>query len=274
MIDAMKYWVTQFDIDGFRADVAHGVPVDFWEEAGKQLQALKPLFMLAEDQGTSGMLDKAFIANYNWRLLSLINQVANEEISVQSFVSLYRLKLPLYPSGAMPMNFITNHDENSWNGSEYSRLGAAVPAMSALYFTLPGIPLIYNGQEVGNTRELEFFEKDQIPNLEVSNETTTFYSKLISLKKKNKALWNTSGSAVTELFHNSSSVISFYRSTEKNKVITLINASSAPQKVKVDVTEAKGTYIAFTSGKKVKLSSTLTVTLKPWQFEIYSTSGS
>jgi glycosidase len=230
--------------------------------------------MLAEDQGTSGMLDKAFIANYNWRLLNLINQVANEEISVQSFVSLYRLKLPLYPSGAMPMNFITNHDENSWNGSEYSRLGAAVPAMSALYFTLPGIPLIYNGQEVGNTRELEFFEKDQIPNLEVSNETTTFYSKLISLKKKNKSLWNTSGSAVTELLHNSSSVISFYRSTEKNKVITLINASSAPQKVKVDVTEAKGTYIAFTSGKKVKLSSTLTVTLKPWQFEIYSTSGS
>ena len=273
MIDAMKYWVTQFDIDGFRADVAHGVPVDFWEEAGKQLQALKPLFMLAEDQGTSGMLDKAFIANYNWRLLNLINQVANEEISVQSFVSLYRLKLPLYPAGAMPMNFITNHDENSWNGSEYSRLGAAVPAMSALYFTLPGIPLIYNGQEVGNTRELEFFDKDLIPDLEVSNETTTFYSKLISLKKKNKALWNTSGSAVTELLHNSSSVISFYRSIEKNKVITLINASSVSQKVKVDVSEAKGTYIAFTTGKKVKLSSTLTVTLKPWQFEIYSTSG-
>jgi 1,4-alpha-glucan branching enzyme len=173
----------------------------------------------------------------------------------------------------MPMNFITNHDENSWNGSEYSRLGAAVPAMAALYFTLPGIPLIYNGQEVGNRRELEFFEKDQIPNLEVSNETTTFYSKLISLKKKNKALWNSSSNAVTELLHNSSSVISFYRSTEKNKVITLINASSAPQKVRVDVSEAKGSYIAFTSGKKVKLSSTLTVTLKPWQYEIYSTSG-
>lgn len=273
MIDAMKYWVTQFDVDGFRADVASGVPVDFWEEAGRQLQKIKPLFMLAEEQGTAGMLDQAYVANYNWRLLNLMNQIANEEIPVQSFISFYRLKMPPYPTGSFPMNFITNHDENSWNGSEYKRLGAAVPAMAALTFTLPGIPLIYSGQEVGNTRELEFFEKDLIPNLEVNNETTTFYSKLISLKKKNKALWNSSGMSISELMQNNSNVIAFYRTTEKNQVVTLINASATTQKVKVDVRDAKGNYISFTSGKKVKLASSLTITLKPWQFEIYSTSG-
>jgi glycosidase len=273
MIDAMKYWVTQFNIDGFRADAANGVPVDFWEEAGSQLQKIKPLFMLAEEQGTAGMLDKAFVANYNWRLLNLFNQIANDEIDVQSFVSYYRLKLPSYPTGTLPLNFITNHDENSWNGSEYKRLGAAVPAMAALYFTLPGIPLIYSGQEVGNTRELEFFEKDQIPNLDVANEATTFYTKLVALKKKNKSLWNSSGMFVSELMQNNSKVIAFYRSTEKNQVITIVNASAASQKVKIDTSDVKGTFYTFTSGKKVKLSSSLTLTLKPWQYEIYSSSG-
>jgi len=273
MIDAMKYWVTQFDIDGFRADVASGVPVDFWEEAGKQLQSIKPLFMLAEEQGTAGMLDQAFVSNYNWRLLNLMNQIANDEVDVQSFISFYRLKLPSYPTGSFPMNFITNHDENSWNGSEYKRLGAAVPAMAALTFSLPGIPLIYSGQEVGSTREIEFFEKDLIPNLEVANETTTFYTKLVALKKKNKALWNSSGNSISELMQGNTKVISFYRSTEKNRVITFINASSVAQKVKVDVREVKGSYFSFTSGKKVNLTSNLNITLKPWQFEIYSTSG-
>lgn len=273
MIDAMKYWVTEFDVDGFRADVASGVPVEFWEEAGAQLQKIKPLFMLAEEQGTIGMLDQAFVANYNWRLLNLMNQIANDEIDVQSFISYYRLKLPRYPAGTFPMNFITNHDENSWNGSEYKRLGSAVPAMAALTFTLPGIPLIYSGQEVGSTRELEFFEKDLIPNLEVANETTTFYTKLVSLKKKNKALWNSSGMSLTELLHNHSKLIAFYRSADKNRVVTLINASPTAQKVKLDVSEVKGTYYSFTTGKKMKLASTLSLTLKPWQFEIYSSSG-
>jgi glycosidase len=273
MIDAMKYWVNQFGIDGFRADVASGVPVDFWEEAGRQLQKIKPLFMLAEEQGTAGMLDQAFISNYNWRLLNLMNQIANGEIDVQSFVSFYRLKLPSYPTGSLPLNFITNHDENSWNGSEYKRMGAAVPAMAALYFTLPGIPLIYSGQEVGNTRELEFFEKDLIPNLGVSNETTTFYSKLVALKKKNKALWNSSGLSVSELLQNNSKVVTYFRSTEKNQVVTIVNASATTQKVKIDTSDVKGNFYTFTSGKKVKLGTSLSLTLKPWQFEIYSTSG-
>ena len=273
MIDAMKYWVTQFDIDGFRADVASGVPVDFWEDANQQLQQIKSLFMLAEEQGTFGMLDKAFVANYNWRLLDLFNQIAKGQSPVDSFLAFYRIKTSLYPTGALPMNFITNHDENSWNGSEYKRLGAAVPAMAALTFTLPGIPLIYSGQEVGNTRELAFFEKDQIPNIEVANSTTTFYKNLVALKSKNAALWNSSGLATSDLTQKNSNIISFYRTTGKNRVITLVNASPTAQTLKVNVASVSGTYYAFSNGKKVKLSGNLTLNLKPWQFEIYSTSG-
>jgi glycosidase len=273
MLDAMKYWVTEFDIDGFRADVAGLVPVTFWESATAELQKIKPLFMLAEEQGTTGMLDRAFVANYNWELNKRINALATGltvPISHMKFVAIQASK---YPTGSIPMNFITNHDENSWNGSEYRRLGPAVPAMAALTFTLPGIPLIYSGQEVGNTRELAFFEKDQIPNLEIENSTTTFYRKLVALKTKNAALWNSAPFRAPELIQKNENIISFYRTVGKNRVITIINASDKPQKTSIALYKLAGTYYQFSTNKQKKLSSKLTLTLKPWQFEIYSSAG-
>jgi 1,4-alpha-glucan branching enzyme len=178
-----------------------------------------------------------------------------------------------YPTGSIPMNFITNHDENSWNGSEYKRLGAAVPAMAALTFTLPGIPLIYSGQEVGNTRELAFFEKDLIPNLEIENSTTDLYKKLVALKTKNPALWNSAPLAAPELTQANEDIISFYRTVGKNKVLTIINASNKPQKTSISLNKLAGTYYQFSSNKQKKLPSKLTLILKPWQFEIYSSAG-
>jgi glycosidase len=273
MIDAMKYWVTEFDIDGFRADVAGLVPVTFWESANTELQTIKPLFMLAEEQGTTDMLNKAFIANYNWELKDRINALATG-LTIPVSLLKYVNKLPsTYPTGAIPMNFITNHDENSWNGSEYRRLGAAVPAMAALTFTLPGIPLIYSGQEVGNTRELAFFEKDLIPNLEIENSTTDLYKKLVALKTKNPALWNSAPLAAPELTQANEDIISFYRTVGKNKVLTIINASNKPQKTSISLNKLAGTYHQFSSNKQKKLPSKLTLILKPWQFEIYSSAG-
>jgi glycosidase len=273
MLDAMKYWVTEFDIDGFRADVAGLVPLSFWESATAELQTIKPLFMLAEEQGTMGMLDKAFVANYNWELNKRINALAiglTVPISHMKFVA---KQASTYPTGSIPMNFITNHDENSWNGSEYKRLGAAVPAMAALTFTLPGIPLIYSGQEVGNTRELAFFEKDLIPNIEKENSTTAFYKKLVALKKKNAALWNSAPFAASELIQVNENIISFYRVSGKNRVLTVINASDKPQKTSIALNKLAGTYYQFSTNKQKKLTSKLTLTLKPWQFEIYSSAG-
>ena len=273
MLDAMKYWVTEFDIDGFRADVAGLVPLSFWESATTELQTIKPLFMLAEEQGTMGMLDKAFVVNYNWELNERINALAiglTVPISHMKFVA---KQASAYPTGSIPMNFITNHDENSWNGSEYKRLGAAVPAMAALTFTLPGIPLIYSGQEVGNTRELAFFEKDLIPNIEKENSTTAFYKKLVALKKKNAALWNSAPFAAPELIQMNENIISFYRVSGKNRVLTVINASDKPQKTSIALNKLAGTYYQFSSNKQKKLTTKLTLTLKPWQFEIYSSAG-
>jgi glycosidase len=273
MIDAMKYWVTDFDIDGFRADVAGAVPVNFWDSANAELQKIKPLFMLAEEQGTMGMLNKTFVSNYNWELKDRINATASGLAIPISFMKFVSKQSSKYPTGSFPMNFITNHDENSWSGSEYKRLGAAVPAMAALTFTLPGIPLIYSGQEVGNTRELAFFEKDLIPNIEKENSTTAFYKKLVALKTKNPALWNSAPFAAPELIQANENIISFYRVSGKNKVLTIINASNSSQKTSISLKNLTGVYYQFSSNKKTQLAMKLNVTLKPWQFEIYSSAG-
>ena len=270
MIDAMGYWVKNFDIDGFRADVAAGVPTDFWKQANTQLQAIKPLFMLAEDQSVQSLLDDAFITNYNWELKDLMNAIASGSKDRTDFEAMAVNQSFNYPIRSFPMNFITNHDENSWSGTEFDRLGAAVPAMAALTFTYPGIPLIYTGQEIGNTKRLAFFEKDLVSGLNVSNATTAFYTKLVSLKSKNAALWNNSTAKLVPTPGNNNSVISYSRVTGSNKVLTVINASNATQKVTLNLTKLNASYYLFSTGKLVALKTTLTLTLKPWQYEVYS----
>ena len=270
MIDAMSYWVKTFDIDGFRADVAGGVPTDFWKAANTQLQAIKPLFMLAEDQDSSSLLDDAFITNYNWELKDLINAIAAGNKGRTDLEAMATNQSFNYPTRSFPMNFITNHDENSWSGTEFDRLGPAVSAMAALTFTYPGMPLIYSGQEVGNTKRLAFFEKDLIPGLNVSNATTTFYTRLVSLKTKNSALWNNSTAKLVPIPSNNNSVIAYSRVAGKNKVLTIINASNATQKVSINLTNLNSLYYLFSTSKPTTLKTTLTLTLKPWQYEIYS----
>ena len=270
MIDAMGYWVKTFDVDGFRADVAAGVPTDFWKAANTQLQAIKPLFMLAEDQSVQSLLDDAFIANYNWELKDLVKAISDGSKDRTDLEAMATNQSFTYPTRSFPMNFITNHDENSWSGTEFDRLGAAVSAMAALTFTYPGMPLIYSGQEVGNTKRLAFFEKDLIPGLTVVNSTTTFYAKLVSLKSKNAALWNNSTAKLVPTPGNNNSVIAYSRASGVNKVLTVINASNTTQKVTIDLTKLNGSYYLFTTGKLATLKTKLTLTLKPWQYEIYS----
>ena len=270
MVDAMKYWVNTFDVDGFRCDAAGMVPTDFWEDASTELNAIKPVLMLAENQDNMMLLDHAFVMNYNWGLLGQMNQIGEGTFYKSMFQDFYTTQTGLYPSGSFPMNFITNHDENSWNGTEYQRLGKGVRAMSALYFTVPGAPLIYSGQEIGLNKRLKFFEKDQIT--WKNSPITAFYRKLIALKKANSALWNgKSGSSLKFLSNSSENVLSFVRANKSDKVIVLINPTSKQQKVKVNFSTTAGTYNAFTLNKRVILGKQRSFTLPAWSFEIYST---
>ena len=270
MIEAMAYWVKTFDVDGFRADVAAGVPTDFWKAANTQLQAIKPLFMLAEDQSSTSLLDDAFIANYNWELKDLVKAIADGSKDRTVFDAVAANQVFNYPTRSFPMNFITNHDENSWSGTEFERLGNAVSAMAALTFTYPGMPLIYSGQEVGNTKRLAFFEKDFIPGLTVANSTTAFYTKLVSLKSKNASLWNNSTAKLVPTLGNNNSVIAYSRTLGSNKVLTVINVTDKTQKVTLNLSKLSASDYLFSTGKLAKLKTTLTLTLKPWQYEIYS----
>ena len=182
MIDAMLFWVKEIGIDGFRCDVAGRVPVDFWDECRRQLEAAKgegQLFMLAEATEPE-LLDNAFDMDYNWPMKDLQNAIAST-LGEYAYVrdgqnqpdrlpskNASDIKLLLdeqaaqYPAGSYMMNMVTNHDLNSWEGTEYERYGNYLPAMTVLSYILPGMPLIYTGQEVQLDRALEFFEKDPV----------------------------------------------------------------------------------------------------------------
>jgi len=158
MISSMKYWLTEANIDGFRCDVASWVPIDFWVDARKELDATKKVFMLAEAEEVE--MHKAFDMTYGWNLHHIMNDVAKGKKDVTAFYNY--AKDNKHPKSAYRMNFTSNHDENSWNGTEMERMGESRFAFAVFAATFEGMPLVYNGQETSLDRTLKFFEKDSI----------------------------------------------------------------------------------------------------------------
>ncbi|WEK54608.1 MAG: alpha-amylase family glycosyl hydrolase [Candidatus Cohnella colombiensis] len=268
MLDAMKYWVTEFDIDGYRADYAGGVPKTFWEQARAELEKLKPVYMLAEDDQQISLLSHAFNANYGWQLYNIMNRVAKGQGNAKQ-VRLYAERLEKgYPKGTYPLNFTSNHDENSWTGTEYERLGDAVKAMATLSFTLPGMPLIYSGQEAGLNRRLLFFDKDEIVWNDLSMQP--FYKQLIALKHDNPTLWNGSaGGTYRSLEVGNDNIIAFERTKEGNTIIVIMNLSTESVASTVQIGESAGTYQLLGDESTVELNVEHAVDMEPWAYGIY-----
>ncbi|MFM7029717.1 MAG: alpha-amylase family glycosyl hydrolase [Micrococcales bacterium] len=273
MIDAMKYWVTNFDIDGYRCDAAGMVPTSFWNEATAAVNSVKPLWWLAEDQSGGDLLQQAFSTDYNWNLLHALNSVGNKA-GIAMAVSSSRDD---YRSGTYPMNFITNHDENSWSGTEFERLGNAVQLSAAIAYLTPGIPLIYNGQEIGMNHRLQFFEKDPISwgQDPAASEWTTFYSRLNRLRSNNAALWSSATSGkLSFLSIGNPRVLGFGRYIAGNRVFGIFNmgANAAKFTVKVPAMLA-GRYVSFQNGRHYRLASgqKLVVSIPAWGYYLYST---
>ena len=268
MLKAMRWWMDEVGIDGFRCDVAGEVPTDFWNWAMGDLRKTHPdMFTLAEDEDKAQELtETAFDMYYGWTLHHIMNEVAQGKKTVADLWAYFAKAEQLRPR-AIRMNFITNHDENSWNGTEWERMGDAVNLMAAFCYVVPGMPMIYTGQLAGNHHRLEFFEKDVIDH-DANYARADLYKRLNQLRADNPALQsNELGAPMRRLPADNDKVFAMVRPSKQNSVVVLMNMSSEQQTVSVDLTGYEGKYTCL-CGKKHKLSHHETFNLRPWQYKI------
>ena len=189
MMDAMVFWVKEYNIDGFRVDQAYAVPQNFYEKTFKKLKSIKPIFLLAETDinhpGGIELVDR-FDASYDWVGHHLSKEIAQGKKDVHSLRKHFSWINKNYKAKNILINFLTNHDENSWNGSIKESYGDAEKVFTALNYLSPGMPLIYSGQEYDLNKRLLFFEKDSFP--KVSGETMNFLKRMGDLKNNHPAL--------------------------------------------------------------------------------------
>lgn len=263
MIAEMQYWVEKEGIDGFRCDVAGEVPTEFWETANKSLNTVKPVFMLAEADKAE-LLKNAFDAQYAWEGHHILNEIAKGKMTVKNLDAyMQKIDTVLQPDDIY-MNFVTNHDENSWNGTIQERMGNASEAMTALTYVMPGIPLIYSGQEYGLNHRLKFFEKDSIP--KTKGKEWDLLTKLGKLKTENPALAGGKEKAdYIRLVTSNENVLAFVRKKGGNKVLFIANLSDNTNKFTIPLT---GEFENYISTDKISLLDRLELEFQPWQYWI------
>ncbi len=266
IVDDMIFWIEDYNIDGFRVDHAHGVPADYWDEVNRTIAGLnKPIFMLAEGEENYLRNDSNFVAGYAWRFHHLMNDVARGEKSVNQLDTVLDADRNRYTYG-YNMYFTSNHDENSWAGTEFERMGEGAKTFAAFSATIDGMPLIYSGQEEPLKKRLAFFEKDTIPFHTYSYES--FYSTLLNLKKKNKALWNGQDGGISKRVNVSDRVYAFMREKEGDRFVGIFNMSDKPQTTQL-VIPVKEMSDVF-SGKEANIPTNEEIQLAPWEFFLYS----
>jgi glycosidase len=250
------------------------VPVDFWNIARVELDKVKKILFLAESEQPF-LHEKAFDITYDWKFHHLMNDIAKGKKNAKAIEKHFAMVDSVYPADSYLMQFTSNHDENSWAGTEYERMGAGAKTFAVLAATVPGILMMYNGQEVGFNRRLKFFEKDSI-NWNKKSEMTEFYKKLIWLRKSNKALFN--GSAGGEMTRvctgKDTSVYAFTREAGTDRVFTIVNLTPKEQNIKLKGNKFIGNYNDLFSGKPEMMKPNARMVLKPWEFRVfYSVQG-
>ncbi|HMB63565.1 MAG TPA: alpha-amylase family glycosyl hydrolase [Eudoraea sp.] len=289
MIEAMAFWIRDVGIDGFRVDVAHGVPVDFWEECSDALYAIEPVFMLSEGEVPAIVNNGAFVMDYAWSMHSLLNKIAmtqgvnskahhlekgnvvegkTGEMEKKTALDIDKAlakRDSLYHRGYQ-MQFTSNHDENAWAGTEFQRFGEGHLAFAVLVSTFDGMPLVYSGQESAVDMQYNFFKKDEINWGDY--QYAGFYKTLFDLKHRNKAIWNGEygGKLVKIPTGTDENVYAFIREKEGDKVVAIINLSGAKQKVTLEGASYKGGFTDIFSGEKMELNPGFTKEFLPWEY--------
>ena len=268
MTKAMVWWVREVDVDGFRCDVAGFVPTDFWDTARREMDAVKPVFMLAEWEARD-LHTAAFDMTYAWHWNDVVHKIAVGQADVSALRVYYSWNEKAYPRDIMRMLFVSNHDKNAWEGTEFEQFGEALEAAIVLSVVSEGMPLIYNGQEAGNERRLAFFERDPIDWR--PHPLGELYTRLFALKHDNTALWNaTWGARMLNAPNNApNQVLSFVRRNERDDVFAVFNFSDRPQVVTFNEALHHGDYSDFFSGEPATFDGDTRLEIERWGYRLY-----
>lgn len=261
MIEDMLYWIKEEDVDGFRCDVAGSVPLDFWETAISKLRSEKDVFMLAEAWEPELLDGNLFDMAYAWDGHHTMNGLAKGEKSVADFDAYIAKIKKDYDQDDILMNFITNHDENSWSGTIKERMGDKKELFTALEYLMPGMPLIYSGQEYDLDHRLKFFEKDSIP--KTKGKYFDYLKRLGELKNTNPALHGGKNAATYKRLDAEKDVLIFERSKEGQTLLFVGNFSDKESSIILP----KGIYLDYIRNTKAELTGN-PFRIDPWQYHI------
>lgn len=272
MTEAMVHWVREFDLDGFRCDVAGFVPTDFWATARRELERVKPVFLLAEWESRD-LHRAAFDMSYAWSWNEQLHAIAMGEADLELLRIFYSWDLKAWPDDSIRMMFVSNHDKNAWEGTEYEQFGEAVEAAIVLSVVGRGMPLVHNGQEAGLRRRLSFFERDPIEWRD--HPMADFYRRLIALRRDTPALWSGSwGSHMVPVPNDAPrQVLSFVRSDERHRVLALFNFSASPVETRLGEDLYPGHYRDFATSELVQLPAGEPVALPAWGWQVLIGTG-
>ena len=271
MIEAMLFWVRSCDIDGFRCDLAFWVILDFWMEARAEIEKEKALFWLAETEPIDHPdYFRAFDACYTWKWMHSTEEFYNNKIEFTELNNLLDKYDSVCSNEALLLWFTTNHDENSWNGTEYEKYGNMAMSLAVFSFTWGGIPLIYSGQELPNKKRLKFFDKDTI---EWTGQYSlhAFYKTLLNLHSVHPALCR--GDALSSSFILQTSAgehcMAYLRKNRNSEVLVVLNFSGQDIGVELNDERLSGNYTDIFRGGGIDLTCPDVIQLAPWDYRVY-----
>ncbi len=271
MIQAMEYWVRECDIDGFRSDLAFWVVLDFWKEARCHLEKIKTLFWLAEaDPIDNPEYLEAFDAAYTWSWMHKTAAFYKGTVDLSVLMNVLNQYEVICKNNSIPLWFTSNHDENTWNGTEYEKYGDMAKLLSVFSFTWTGMPMIYSGQELPNAKRLEFFEKDMIE-WNGNYQLHDFYKTLLELHTSNPALRAADAKCNTCLIKTveKNNVIAFLRKNENYEVLVLLNFSNETISFEFQHEKPDGKYKNVFSKELAEIKKGMKFELQPWGFLLY-----
>jgi alpha-amylase len=268
MINALKFWIKESDIDGFRCDVAGEVPDAFWKKCIPALRAEKNIFMLAEGNKAS-LQEDGFDATYTWDEFAMMKRIAKGERPAFALDSVLNRVDSTFPKTRLLMYFTSNHDENSWNKADYATMPGDSHAPFAVLTQTIGktVPLIYSGQEEPYLDSISFFYKDTITFGKFGR--ADFYTKLLNLRKTNTAL--AGNAAFTKIAtSNDGAIYAYSRENGKDKVVVLLNLSATPQTFTITSADISGNTTNIFTGKTEAVTKDQSFNLAAWGYLVLS----